>query len=141
MAAHAALEHGINLEVPLPFERERYVRDFVTTSSKDEFDALCAQAVAAYVVEGSGYYNVGSYVAQTSDILLALWDLNFKKELPGGTAHIVRCQFEGFPDEGVWSGYVPNRQTYIITTPRVNDEGRAISGGFWTADQYLALKG
>ena len=42
--AHAAIERGIPLIVPLPFPREYYEQDFADAASREEFGALCARA-------------------------------------------------------------------------------------------------
>jgi SMODS and SLOG-associating 2TM effector domain 1 len=84
---------GVRLEVPLPLPRERYRRDFRTPESQREFDELMRRA--SLVVEPElatdpedGYLQVGRYVVDRSDVLLALWD-GLPARGEGGTAEIV----------------------------------------------------
>jgi len=94
--------------VPMPFELEEYQKDF-NERSKKEFSGLLKQATDYFFVgyaDGNNstlvdkkdgdrlkrkkqYFEVGKYVADHSDILLALWDGKDVKKV-GGTGEIVR---------------------------------------------------
>jgi len=79
------------LIVPMPFEQERYMEDF-DSKSQEEFLAYLKIAESVIEVEnrqGCNYKSVGVYVADESDILLALWDGTFNAK-SGGTGDIVQ---------------------------------------------------
>ena len=79
-----------HLIVPMPFNQERYIEDF-DDASKEEFLEYLKIADEVFEVEntqGCNYKSVGVYVADTSDILLALWDGTFNAK-SGGTGDIV----------------------------------------------------
>ena len=79
-----------NLIVPMPFNQERYMEDF-DSESKEEFLEYLKIADEVFEVEntqGCNYKSVGVYVADKSDILLALWDGTFNAK-SGGTGDIV----------------------------------------------------
>jgi len=78
------------LIVPMPFNQDRYMEDF-DSKSKEEFKAYLKIAEDVIEVEntqGCNYKSVGVYVADNSDILLALWDGIFNHKF-GGTGEIV----------------------------------------------------
>jgi hypothetical protein len=80
LVARAVLEtHDAVLEAPLPLPVGDYLRDFATAGSRQEFSALLGRA--ANVVEmfptGSreqAYKQVGEYVVDRCDVLIAVWD-------------------------------------------------------------------
>jgi len=79
-----------HLIVPMPFDQERYMEDF-DKKSKEEFLEYLKIAKSVIEVEntqGCNYKSVGVYVADKSDILLALWDGTFNAK-SGGTGDIV----------------------------------------------------
>jgi len=81
---------GLSLVVPMPFGQERYEEDF-DESSKEEFLDFLAKADSVFAVKRvteSGYVDVGRYVVDNSDILLALWDGTFNGKA-GGTGDVV----------------------------------------------------
>jgi len=80
-----------HLIVPMPFNKERYMEDF-DNKSKEEFLDYLKEADEVFKVEnnqGCNYKSVGVYVADKSDILLALWDGTFNNK-SGGTSDIVQ---------------------------------------------------
>ena len=79
-----------NLIVPMPFNQERYMEDF-DSKSKEEFLEYLRIADKVFEIEntqGCNYKSVGVFVADKSDILLALWDGTFNAK-SGGTGDIV----------------------------------------------------
>jgi len=84
-------EHnGLSLVVPMPFGQERYMEDF-DEKSKEEFLDFLQKADAVFAVKRvseSGYVDVGRYVVDESDVLLALWDGTYNGKL-GGTGDVV----------------------------------------------------
>jgi hypothetical protein len=81
------------LEVVLPLDKDDYLRDFESSESKAEFEQLLAQArrvkpLPAKLTRTEAYAQVGRYVVDHCDVLIALW--NGKPAAgQGGTAEIV----------------------------------------------------
>lgn len=96
IVAEAALALDLELVVPLPVSLEQYRRDFTALKSLEAFDALLAQAKANFVVpaplgpvgDDERYAELGSFIARTSDLLIALWD-GLPARGAGGTADVV----------------------------------------------------
>ncbi len=95
LVARLALARGWRLAAPLPFAREDYERDF--PDSVPEFRSLLAHARdAAQIVELDGsraketaaYLQVGRFVLDHSDLLIAVWD-GAPAAGEGGTGQIV----------------------------------------------------
>jgi len=81
---------NLELIVPMPFSQKRYMEDF-NSESKEDFLMYLNFASETFTVnsnEGCHYKNLGIYVTDKSDILLALWDGTFN-EKSGGTGDIV----------------------------------------------------
>jgi hypothetical protein len=98
-------ESRFELIIPGPFEKEEYRGDFDEESAR-EFDELVTKA-KNYLCINCGephddrphkYLRAGKFVADSSIILLALWD--GEKGKKGGTADIVRHKIAG-DDENV----------------------------------------
>ncbi|SFV50827.1 hypothetical protein MNB_SV-12-1086 [hydrothermal vent metagenome] len=82
---------NLKLIVPMPFDQERYIEDFDKSSQKEFLDYL---KIAYDIIEvensqGCNYKSVGVYIADESDVLLALWDGSFNHK-SGGTGDIVK---------------------------------------------------
>ncbi|MEM9181609.1 MAG: hypothetical protein AAGB27_00515 [Pseudomonadota bacterium] len=105
MIGQLALELGVELAVPLPFDLNEYRNDFASDDSKAEFDLIVQQASQVIELEPAGgftleeiaaggdardvqYANLGVYLSDRCQVLLAIWD---GKELPypGGTSQVV----------------------------------------------------
>ena len=89
LVANYALKHqNIDLEVPLPMEKEAYLETLI---NKENFLNLLQEAKSSYIIVKrceNPYENLGHYLIDNSDVLLALWDgtHNGKK---GGTSDVV----------------------------------------------------
>ncbi len=82
-----------SLEVVLPLPKEDYLRDFETQESADEFNSLVATATSTRTLDPAAsrtaaYEQVGRYVVDNCDILIAIWD-GKPAAGQGGTAEIV----------------------------------------------------
>ncbi len=89
------------LEVPLPLVRSDYEDDFGSAASRDRFRSLLERAERVWVVGGRGridaYRETGRYVADSCDLLIAIWD-GLPSRGPGGTAEVVeRAQDQQMP--------------------------------------------
>jgi SMODS and SLOG-associating 2TM effector domain 1 len=89
-------EKGIaDLEVPMPFTRARYVQDFGSSESREEFDELAGNAVFVRCVvpaansDDEAYEQVGRWIAERCDILIAVWD-GLPASGRGGTGDVAR---------------------------------------------------
>ena len=94
IVAHVALKDpGARLRVPLPFPKEDYKNDFKTSKSRADFENLLEKACEVVVLpatptRNAGYEQVGHYVLDNCDVLIAIWDGEPSRG-QGGTAEIV----------------------------------------------------
>ena len=102
-------EKSLNWEliVPMPFKKECYL---TTIENKKNFNKLLQEAKEKYVIKGGEnpdmknksykdfqYKKVGEFIANNSNILIALYD-GIKLNKEGGTSKIVEFKREGFKD-------------------------------------------
>jgi hypothetical protein len=110
----------------------------MSRSSREEFHALLAKAESKFeleLAEGNSYETiarpgpardrqyelVGKYIAQQSQILIALWD-GVDSERVGGTASVVNFQREGVPGPEAFALEAPEGfPVYHILTPRLKN--------------------
>lgn len=81
------------LDVVLPLSKEDYIRDFESTESKDEFELLFCKAHSIVTLgtttsRNIAYENVGRYVVDNCDFLIAIWN-GKPASGQGGTGDIV----------------------------------------------------
>lgn len=93
VAREVLKDQDADLEVPLPLPQEDYLRDFEADESKSEFKEMLSRAKVVTKVLSSrsreeAYENVGRYVVDRCDVLIALWDGEPSRG-QGGTAEIV----------------------------------------------------
>jgi SMODS and SLOG-associating 2TM effector domain 1 len=93
VAEEVLAEPGSRLEAVLPLAPEDYLEDFENENSKREFKALLARASAIWqnppgLSREEAYEQVGHYVVDHSDAIIALWD-GQPAAGRGGTATIV----------------------------------------------------
>ncbi|MBV6521893.1 MAG: hypothetical protein MNPFHGCM_02037 [Gemmatimonadaceae bacterium] len=99
IAAREALRLGFELDVPLPFARDRYELDFVSANSspprdtRAEFRELLGHARRVLELDSvpesdTAYVAVGTTTVRQCDILLAIWD-GEPSHGPGGTPDSV----------------------------------------------------
>ena len=84
---------GSAMEAILPLEPEEYMKDFETSSSKEEFRGLLQKAAMTHRVtpqptRSEAYELAGRFVVDNCDVLLAVWDGEAGRGR-GGTAEIV----------------------------------------------------
>jgi hypothetical protein len=92
--AQIALDCGCALRAVLPFQRDEYAGDFVSSASRAEYAALLDRS--AEIVELAGerrrpdhaYEAAGHTILDTADLLLAMWD-GAPGRGRGGTAAVV----------------------------------------------------
>jgi len=82
------------LEVVLPLQKDDYMQDFGTSESTEEFEQLLSQAgsvkILPYKTERTeAYEQLGRYVVDQCDVLIALWD-GKPAAGRGGTDEIVQ---------------------------------------------------
>lgn len=81
------------LDVVLPLPMDDYIQDFKTEGSKKEFKAFISKAKSVITLDNASsrdaaYENVGYYVVENCDFLIAIWDGKTAAG-KGGTAQIV----------------------------------------------------
>lgn len=79
------------LIVPMPFSKQRYLEDF-SDDSKNEFMRFLEDSENVFEVDKkteNGYLDVGRYVVDNSDILIAVWDFKDIGKV-GGSSDIVK---------------------------------------------------
>lgn len=102
LVAEAGLERGASLIAPLPFAADEYLNDFETERSKQQFRALLEQATEVIELpeteeRNEAYAQVGEWVLDESDVLIAIWD-GQPAQGQGGTADTVARALEhGIP--------------------------------------------
>ncbi|MBO0749418.1 MAG: hypothetical protein J2O44_03170 [Porphyrobacter sp.] len=80
LAASAAIDAGVRLEVVLPFVAAEYRKDFANQASCDEFDRLLDRAETVLVLDGKAderqraYEAAGMTLLDNCDLLIAVWD-------------------------------------------------------------------
>lgn len=94
LVAEAGLATGAELDIPLPFPRSEYEKDF--PNSVPAFRALLAKG-HVFALDGlrddgpaqaESYEAVGRFVVRNSDLLIAIWD-GKRERGQGGTGQIV----------------------------------------------------
>jgi hypothetical protein len=80
LAAYAALDMGLPLEIILPFRPPEYERDFTTEAALAEFRGLLERSSSLIVLDGDeedrsrGYEAAGKIMLDNCDLLIAVWD-------------------------------------------------------------------
>ncbi len=145
LVARIALERGHRLVVPLPLPPVAFEEDFDGDGSNAEFRELLNRADPWFVVSehlvsvppddrSRGYALVGAYLAQSCQILIALWD-GVVTGKSGGTSAVVGFVRDGVPAglDGLLNGSVTSAAVgsldepegsgliYHILTPRVSN--------------------
>jgi hypothetical protein len=132
LVAEVAKELGFELHVILPYEKEQYL---TTISQKDKFDTLIKYAKKTIVrdcpADANGkhthcYQELGEYIANTSNILVALWDGEEEDDKNGGTASIVKYQREYFDKSENMFDSKDGNAIHIIPTARVQNPDQAL---------------
>jgi hypothetical protein len=94
LVAHRVLSHpGARLIAILPLERERYLLDFETESSRAEFDQLLRRAAEIVRLPGTesreqAYAAAGLAMLDQAEVVMAVWDGNGAQG-QAGTGEIV----------------------------------------------------
>ncbi|MDH3747973.1 MAG: hypothetical protein OER97_07170 [Gammaproteobacteria bacterium] len=131
LVAEVALDLRIDLTVPLPMAKERYLQDFETPDSRASFESLCNRAkdifemplargctVDQISVPGPErdrqYAQLGVFLCAHCHVLLALWDGKPGGKL-GGTGQVVK-----FHHDDIMPGYSP--KTVATQQMLVDDE-------------------
>jgi len=130
---HEELCDRFELIVPMPFEKEEYKNDFSEESDK-EFDDLLAQAKRSFFVgyesdvtdRPQQYLKTGKLVADSSLILIALWDGEAGKK--GGTADIVKHKITGDDDTVAESTFEYDGTVFILPSKRTKSSYEVTAG-------------
>jgi len=80
IAAMAAVEAGIELDIVLPFVPTEYRKDFTDEASRKQFDELLDKSARVLILDGNGaerqraYEAAGMTMLDNCDLLIAVWD-------------------------------------------------------------------
>ena len=126
------------LIVPMPFEIEEYKNDF-SEASDMEFEELLKQAKRYFPVgyesieidRPQQYLKTGKLVADSSLILIALWDGEAGKK--GGTADIVKHKITGDDDTVAESTFEYDGTVFILPSKRAKSSYK-VSGDIRNKD-------
>jgi hypothetical protein len=126
------------LIVPMPFEQTEYMNDFDEESDK-EFKDLLKQAKRSFPIECEDkeidrpqqYLRSGKLVADSSLILIALWDGEAGKK--GGTADIVKHKITGDDDTVAESTFDYDGSVFILPSKRAKSSYK-VSGNLENKD-------
>ena len=159
LVARAALALGLPLMTPLPLPKALYLMDFETEESRREFELLCSQArveelpllddttyeaVAEYgEARNRQYAQLGVFLSDHSQILLALWDGKAAAGL-GGTAQVVGCHLNGtlpgFREQAVDNSKGRSNLVYHIVCSREQQDGKPLAPmpceARWLSSEY-----
>jgi hypothetical protein len=97
------------LFVPLPLQKEEYLKDFKTAASRSEFLELLDQAeewltLPEAKTREQAYAFAGRYVLDHCDVLIAIWD-GREAQGEGGTGEIVdEARRRGLPVVWIFAG-------------------------------------
>ena len=132
LCAKIALELGISLQCPLPLPLEEYRQDF-SGEVRIQFEELLNKADRYFVSEDTEtsnghsdrdyhYRQAGIYIAEHSQVLLALWDGSKAKKDGCGTSEIVDIMLRGRPDSTSIFKASNDGAVLQIVTPRSNSK-------------------
>jgi len=142
LVTEVAKELGIELHVILPYEKEKYLK---TISDTEKFDGLLNYAkkvttLDCYEAENGKhthcYQKLGEYIADKSNILIALWDEKEEEAKNGGTAAIVHYQKEHFDKNENMFDSKDGNIIHIIPTVRMQNPEQALNASNITSE-YL----
>jgi hypothetical protein len=139
--AEAALAQGFALHALLPFRNDDYQRTFGDTSATSSYRRLLKKAGTVTELPGSlddekaAYESVGHRIADTSDVLIAVWD-GKPSQGRGGTPEIIEHAVEhGTPV--VWIDAASVRAPVLLSRAKP-DRPRSISlGHLWVREEPL----
>lgn len=129
LVADVAQELGIELIVPLPMPQDEYERDFTSPESVDNFRQLLkgARVIRLRSLPDSAgfmdsaedrdrqYAQLGIFISNHSQVLLALWD-GKSSTAPGGTASVVNYHLTA-----VMPGFAVDEESPNLLADNEND--------------------
>jgi len=125
LVASIAKELGITLNVMLPYDESEYLSSFKNEESIETFTILKAYASRFEILSTDEkmdrfecYEKIGEYLADTSNILLALWD-GVETDYLSGTSAIVKYARQGFEKNRFDA--LDGNALVIMTIPRVSN--------------------
>lgn len=100
---------GAQLVVPLPLPKSDYSADFESTSSREEFMDLLAQAdevvaLPPAINRDQAYATAGRYVLGHCDVLIAIWDGKPAQGLAGTSEIVALARAGGLPLAWIHAG-------------------------------------
>jgi len=132
IVAEAAKDLNIDFHAVLPYEKEKYLE---TINNKEKFDELVSYAKKVMVLDchedANGkhthcYQELGEYIVNNSNILIALWDEEEEEVKNGGTAAIVHYQKEHFDKNENMFDSKDGNIIHIIPTVRLQNPDKIL---------------
>jgi SMODS and SLOG-associating 2TM effector domain 1 len=138
VAEQVLAEAGSRLEAVLPLAPEEYLEDFEHENSRREFRNLLARASAIWqyprgASREEAYEQVGHYIVDHSDVIIALWD-GQPAAGRGGTATIVAYARE----QGVPLLWVKTKGQPLVISELTATRASVIQDGAGKLDEYNA---
>jgi hypothetical protein len=142
---HDNFRNRFELIVPTPFNTDEYKNDF-SDASKQEFEALLYQAKRNICIccdddkatRPEKYLRAGKFVADSSIILIALWD--GKEGKKGGTADIVRHKITGDNENVAESTFEYDGTVFVIPSGRTGSASIGAAATEHSLSLELVLK-
>ncbi len=102
VAREALALPGATLVAALPFPQSDYAQDFASEQSQREYSDLLARAQAVEVMppvatREAGYEQVGRWVVDHSDAVVALWDGELSRDQGGTSGAVAYAAKRGVP--------------------------------------------
>lgn len=120
VAARIALDmDSFELHVPLPMPVEEYLKDFISKSGQAAFYQLLSLAEKVHQIppqknHQEAYRELGHYLINHSDMLLAVWNGSFSQEV-GGTSEVIRIASAAH--KTIYWVYCPNQKPGEANNP------------------------
>jgi hypothetical protein len=150
LAARVAVRMGVEVVAVLPFDRHEYEKDFAAAAELERFRALLQQAgrvIELPLVHGEWddgvfssaerdrqYAQVGVFISNHCQVLLALWD-GHPPSAVGGTADVVNYHLtkvmQGFEDQQTSAQLLADNENdlaYHIVCSRDRPNGQPAAG-------------
>jgi len=140
LTARIAMELELSLHVVFPYEEQQYLKSFDDPENNiEKFQSLRDYAVRVVTNRCSNpddhdvcYEELGKYIADKSNILLALWD-GVETGKQGGTSAVVGYQRRGFEENRFDA--LDGNALFMITTPRKSNS--EIKTDYHVEKEYL----
>ena len=123
----------LNLVVPLPFERPKFAETMTNKTASDKFKHLLSQATRQFPLSSTNgknkeelYRDGGRFVADSSIILISLWD-GVPNDKPAGTYNTINYIESQGSERANYIGDLSTTNHFSLHTPRKGTKDYSIS--------------